>query len=49
MITTIEVASAIPTATATFNLPVKYIISTTDALVEIYVFCTLDTNSWTIV
>ena len=45
MIATSRVASVVPTATATFTLPVKYIISAKHLVINIYRLCKLITNS----
>ena len=49
MIATSKVASVVPTATATFTLPVKYIISAKHVVVVIYIYRSykLITNSLT--
>ena len=47
MIATSKVASVVPTATATFTLPIKYIISPEHVFIYYYRFCKLITNSVT--
>ena len=47
MIATSKVASVVPTATATFTLPIKYIISRKHVVMYIYQFCKPITNSLT--
>ena len=47
MIATSNIASVVPTATATFTLPTKYIISPKHTVIYIYRFCKPITNSLT--
>ena len=47
MIATSNIASVVPTATATFTLPTKYIISPKHVVIYIYRFCKPITNSLT--
>ena len=44
MIATSKVASVVPTATATFTLPIKYIISPKHVVIYICRFCKPITN-----
>ena len=48
MIATSNIASVVPTATATFTLPTKYIIFPKHAVIYIYQFCKPITDSLTV-